>query len=420
MELSQSILQRRSYREFESTPVERIKIEQMIMAAQKAPVSCNLQLTQYIIIDETTILQDLGRRVSSKFIYAPTVIVVLFDSRFTVERSSAVTALGMAVENMLLTATELGLGTCVMAGFGRDEIIKEKLAIPSEVEIGLIIAVGYPKLGVYKSEVAKVPVAQTFSYNTYNDLPRLNDSNSLSDHNPASIREYRSRIGSVYLDRLRLNTWSDTQYQQVASSFVLLMKDFLSEQSVILDVMTYDAKFISLISQNIVGRLIASDYVDQHLTVYRQLFNCQTALIDSQNHLKTLADRSVDLVTCVYQSSFTPAFDDLLLEIYRVLKPGGKLFLVHGKESWFKYARRQIFQNIVSLLSSRHVNIYERNPYFRIGPYSHKSLLTIQKKLKKAGFRNHLSNKFSGSGLQSFILLCDVVSDAEEPKTSLS
>ncbi len=410
MQLIDSINQRRSYREFESTPVERSKLEQLMAVAQKAPVSCNLQLSQFVIIDDQDTLRYLGQHVSSKFIYAPTVIVALIDNRFTVERSSAVTALGMAVENMLLLATELGIGACAMAGFQQDDIIKKKLNIPSAVDIVLIIAIGYPKKDVYKSTIAKINLDQTFSYNSYGSLPRLNGSAVLTDHTPASIREYRSRIGSVYLDRLRLNTWSDSFYQQAAEIFQVMTERAVTSDTIVLDVMTYDGKFISYGLKQLKNRVIASDYVPHHLEIYRELFGCQTVAIDNNNKLPDLADHSIDIVTFVYQSSFTPQLEKLLDEIRRVVKPQGFIFLVHGQEHWWKYYSRRCKQWIRALVSRYPVNIYEGNPYFRLGPYQHMTLRTLRQKLKKASFNIRQSQVSVQKGLISSYLLCDVES----------
>jgi nitroreductase len=49
----------------------------------------------------------------------------------------------MAVENMLLAAYALGLGTCVVKSFARI-VVKEMLEIPEGIEPELLVIAGYP------------------------------------------------------------------------------------------------------------------------------------------------------------------------------------------------------------------------------------------------------------------------------------
>ena len=51
----------------------------------------------------------------------------------------------MAVENMLLAAYALGLGTCVVKSFSRIAV-KEMLEIPDGIEPELLVIAGYPAL----------------------------------------------------------------------------------------------------------------------------------------------------------------------------------------------------------------------------------------------------------------------------------
>jgi nitroreductase len=52
--------------------------------------------------------------------------------------------LGIAMEHMVLKATELGLGTCWIGWF-REERIREILSIPGRIRVCALLAVGYPK-----------------------------------------------------------------------------------------------------------------------------------------------------------------------------------------------------------------------------------------------------------------------------------
>jgi nitroreductase len=143
MELLDALKTRRSHRSYhKDKPVPRETILELIAAARLAPSSCNLQLTQYVVIDDQALLDELAKSVSYKFEYAPACIVVIYDPRITVEHHSAVMTAGMEVENLLLRATELGLGACPLAGFSHDRKIKRRLGIPDHLELLLLISVG--------------------------------------------------------------------------------------------------------------------------------------------------------------------------------------------------------------------------------------------------------------------------------------
>ena len=57
-------------------------------------------------------------------------------------RNSHSGACGYALENFLLEATELGLGTCILGSFN-EEKLKSAFRIPSPKKIALVIAMGY-------------------------------------------------------------------------------------------------------------------------------------------------------------------------------------------------------------------------------------------------------------------------------------
>ncbi len=94
MELNDVLHLRKSRRLFLPKAVDRHDVEKLIAAAQLSPVSCNLQLSQYIIIDDPDVLADLAERANYKFAMSPCMILIVQDPRFTVERNSGAVAAG--------------------------------------------------------------------------------------------------------------------------------------------------------------------------------------------------------------------------------------------------------------------------------------------------------------------------------------
>jgi nitroreductase len=62
--------------------------------------------------------------------------------------------LGIAMEHMVLKATELGLGTCWIGWFSEDKA-KTILDIPKKVKVSAMLAVGYPKESPMKKRSRK-------------------------------------------------------------------------------------------------------------------------------------------------------------------------------------------------------------------------------------------------------------------------
>lgn len=60
--------------------------------------------------------------------------------------------LGIAMEHIVLKATELGLGTCWIGWFKEDKI-REILNIPKKIKISALLAVGYPADESFKKRI---------------------------------------------------------------------------------------------------------------------------------------------------------------------------------------------------------------------------------------------------------------------------
>jgi nitroreductase/ubiquinone/menaquinone biosynthesis C-methylase UbiE len=383
MELLDALKTRRSHRSYhKDKPVPRETILELIAAARLAPSSCNLQLTQYVVIDDQALLDELAKSVSYKFEYAPACIVVIYDPRITVEHHSAVMTAGMEVENLLLRATELGLGACPLAGFSHDRKIKRRLGIPDHLELLLLISVGYPDRQP-SYEMPKIPLASTVSFNSFGTLETLNVSPRLKDHSIRSVIAYRSRIAAVYLDRFRLRTYSDSYYRDVVDAFAAVQRP----SGTILDLMSYDGEFARLLRTRLPGeKLVVSDYLPHTLSFLSRSLAAESVRITDKNTLDT--SETFACVTFVFQAAFTPELDTLVRDTARVIKSGGVLFV-----AWVQETRpRRFFKALRTWLQSwqKPANIYEGSSFYRIGPYEARDLRDIDSGIPSTYFtRTH-------------------------------
>ena len=81
MDVFEAIERRVSDRSFEPRKVPRELVADLLEAARWAPSSCNLQLAEYIVVDDDEILGVLAAEVTRKFTWGSTFIVFIYDPR---------------------------------------------------------------------------------------------------------------------------------------------------------------------------------------------------------------------------------------------------------------------------------------------------------------------------------------------------
>nr|MDO8114227.1 nitroreductase family protein [Candidatus Sigynarchaeota archaeon] len=186
------LLSRRSVRKFSAEPVPREKIETMIVAANHAPSGGNFRPWRFVVVsnrhlldeikaiilkgidalprlldgtskEKVTVMQNRYRRFSLFFHDAPVTVFVSYDttcsnlartfrergmSQEMAEREAGyveIQGTAAAIENFMLAAHALGLGTCWMDPpfFARTEISK-LLDLPPEFRLLAMAPVGKP------------------------------------------------------------------------------------------------------------------------------------------------------------------------------------------------------------------------------------------------------------------------------------
>jgi len=152
LDVFEAIRKRRSIRAFTSEDVSEEEIEKLIDAARYAPSAGNIQPWEFIVIRDFDIKRKLSMAaLDQTFIEkAPVVIVVcaneVLSGRGYGSRGSTLYCLqgtAAAIQNMLLTACALGLGTCWVGAF-HEEDVRKTLNIPMGLRPIAIIPIGHP------------------------------------------------------------------------------------------------------------------------------------------------------------------------------------------------------------------------------------------------------------------------------------
>jgi len=150
MSILDIIRARHSVRRYLDTPVEEEKILQILEAARLAPSWRNQQCWKFIVIKDPlvrkNIIQQTGTYNQGWLGSAPTIIVACGDpaaSGIKNNQNYYLVDVAIAVEHLVLAATELGLGTCWIGTFDAEKM-KEILNIPQHIEIVMLTPLGYP------------------------------------------------------------------------------------------------------------------------------------------------------------------------------------------------------------------------------------------------------------------------------------
>ena len=146
-ELVKIMQQRHSCRKFLDKAVENEKIVACINAASLAPSAYNTQPYHFYVANTPETVAAAAKSVTAHNAKA-IVIVTQEHADMPTTLGEAVRKdfrhfdIGLALENFLLEATELGLGTCILGSFN-EEKLKSAFRIPSPKKIALVIAMGY-------------------------------------------------------------------------------------------------------------------------------------------------------------------------------------------------------------------------------------------------------------------------------------
>ncbi len=147
--IERAIKDRRSVRIWKDDDVPQPFIDRLIEAASWAPSACNQQPVRYVTIrDRETIKMIPG---DGCFEMAPVIVVVALDRRSyeylnTIPTYNPVLDAGAAIQNMLLVAYALGLGT-TWGTFGnrpQNEAVRQRLMLPDYMEMLTYVGIGFP------------------------------------------------------------------------------------------------------------------------------------------------------------------------------------------------------------------------------------------------------------------------------------
>lgn len=148
MDVMEAIRKRRSVRNYQEREIEQEKLNLILEAARLAPSAKNFQEWRFVVVRDKQTRQKLipAANYQTFVDQAPVVIVCCAETNNYVMRCGQEAYpidVAIAIEHMVLKATEEGLGTCWVGSFYEDKV-REILGIPQHIRVVELLTLGYP------------------------------------------------------------------------------------------------------------------------------------------------------------------------------------------------------------------------------------------------------------------------------------
>lgn len=163
METLTAIDTRHSVRKFSDKPVAPEVLQRVLKAAQMAPSWANMQCWRFIVVQDPAVKEKLSEMTYVESFFgpkgyksnpaqlalseAPIVIVACADPNQSGDirgQQYYMTDVGIATENLMLAAHDVGLGSVFVGVFDHKQL-GDLLNIPAYISIVGLIPLGYPK-----------------------------------------------------------------------------------------------------------------------------------------------------------------------------------------------------------------------------------------------------------------------------------
>jgi len=138
---------RRSIRKYKVKRIEEEKLFRVLEAGRLSPSAANRQPWHFIVITDPEIRGMMKEAYGRSWFYeAPVIIVVCVDPNIAGVRDGEnfwKVDGAIAMQSMILQATEEGLGTCWIGAF-HEAVVRKILEIPSHIRVLAMTPLGYP------------------------------------------------------------------------------------------------------------------------------------------------------------------------------------------------------------------------------------------------------------------------------------
>ena len=166
----EEINNRRSIRKYKDIRVSGVDLEKIINAGMMAPTACNLQSYKFIVINDKDKIRKLINNGTASFINDNMDMILVLYSKKTnnIEYKDNIQSGAAVIENMLLEATRLKIGSCWVCNLPTKKIMRKIFLIPKYYDVIGLVTLGYTD-NITNSKKLKYSYDQVVSYNIYKE-----------------------------------------------------------------------------------------------------------------------------------------------------------------------------------------------------------------------------------------------------------
>lgn len=136
------IKSRRSVRAYENKPVPDGDLAKILEAARLAPSAHNDQGYKFVVLKDKKKIAKIAEISRMPFVaQAPVVLICVSNN---LESKYHLIDIAIAIDHMVLTAWNLGLGTCWVGAMGAKDEVAKVVGAQQGAEPVIILPIGYP------------------------------------------------------------------------------------------------------------------------------------------------------------------------------------------------------------------------------------------------------------------------------------
>ncbi|MCD6334982.1 MAG: nitroreductase family protein [Candidatus Latescibacteria bacterium] len=159
-----TIMERRSIRNYRPDPIPEEHIEQILEAGRQAPSAGNRQPWHFVVVRDPELRKKTAQACHGQTWMADAALIVAAIGRPEISEKWHLIDPAIALQTMILAAHSLGYGTCWVGSFDEAEV-KEVLGIPEELKVVCLTPVGVPD--VSPEARPRKPQEEIFSFDTF-------------------------------------------------------------------------------------------------------------------------------------------------------------------------------------------------------------------------------------------------------------
>ena len=138
---------RRSIRKYTSQVITEDQIKDILAAGMMAPTARNIQEWRFIVVENRKVLEELGTKNPYAAMTKEAVFSIIVCGEKGLNDRYIECDAGAAIENMMLQAQSMGIGSCwcaLMSNTEREDIYRSVIDIPDNYVTVAAVQFGYP------------------------------------------------------------------------------------------------------------------------------------------------------------------------------------------------------------------------------------------------------------------------------------